>query len=433
MAVKTLKNCSAVKQENCIFTRPAFEKWPSLLESNSKSLSCFGDTGTFKAELLSIAIKYTAKLGLPGPHVQNSDNIIVTGHQPNWHHCGILAKNIITDIFARQINAAAVVLVLDHDICNTSMFVPEFENDRLLEVKAISLEKKNINIPLESRPKASKKRLKKFLSSILQTSGKSFCSKIWAADLLGIIEESSCCKNIADTVTQLQGRLNSALGLDLLYLPVSLMSQSESFNEFICLILSNAGKFAEIYNAAISNKRKNENLKPHQTLRPLKIDPVNNIVELPFWLVRRTGKRQSLYASVDRKNPAIGTQENTIAVIDTSIDKARLLADTLRKTGYMIRPKAVALTLFTRLCLTQLFVHGTGAINYEYITDDLIEKFYSMPTPDFAVATATMTKPFESTENLKIARQVLDYREFFFGLFSKDRLKDLISSAGGTL
>lgn len=432
MAIKTLKNLSVPDQRDCIFTRPDFKNWPFLLRKNRDLLAAVDNRNTSRSELVNTAAEYTNRIGLPIPHLKSATDIIVTGHQPNWHHCGIFAKNVITDRFARQVNGTAVQLVLDHDICNTSIFLPESDNDGLLLFRTISLEKKHQDIPLESRPVPSKEQLRKFIDCVLKISKGSFCSDIWHQELHHILESAVLCRNVADLITLLQTRLNHAFGLEIIYLPVSLMSQSDSFIEFVCSVICDALSFVRIYNKAIKKKRQADNLKPNQTIRILKTDYLNNIIELPFWLVSQTGKRGSLYVGINERSISIGTADKIVGTIDSSGDKKQQLLEILKKTKCVIRPKAVTLTLFTRLYLADLFVHGIGAGNYEYITDYLIKDYYRISKMDFGVATATMTLPRGAgNQNPKISKEVLSYREFFFGLFPKYRLEKLTCSQRG--
>ncbi len=416
MAIKTLKNLSVPEEAGCIFTRPDFKNWPSLLRKNRDLLAAIDNRNTSRSELFNIAAEYTHRMGLSVPHLKSAaEDIIVTGHQPNWHHCGIFAKNIVTDRFARQTCGIAVQLVLDHDICNTSMSLPEFDNNVFLRFKTIPLEQKQQNIPLESRPVFSKEQIRKFIDSVSTISKDSFCCYIWCQNLLHIIENARSCRSAADIITQLQARLNRAFGLEIIYLPVSLMSQSNSFIDFVCSVICDAVSFARIYNKAIKNKREAYNLKPNQTIRSLTTDYLNNIIEIPFWLVSKASKRASLYVSLDDKSLRIGTADNVAGAIDSSGNKKQQLLKILGKNKCVIRPKAVTLTLFTRLYLADLFVHGTGAANYEYITDYLIRDYYKISKLGFGVATATMTLPTNDS-----------YREFFFGLFTEQELKKLI-------
>jgi len=73
----------------------------------------------------------------------------------------------------------------------------------------------------------------------------------------------------------------------------------------------------------------------------------------------------------------------------------------MRTSKYRLRPKAVTLTLFTRLFLADWFVHGIGGALYENITDHILNEYYKIENLRFGVSTATMTLPiFEHTNNI---------------------------------
>ncbi len=80
------------------------------------------------------------------------------------------------------------------------------------------------------------------------------------------------------------------------------------------------------------------------------------------------------------------------------VDDAMSVAEglfALRKQGVKIRPRALVTTLFTRLFLCDLFIHGIGGAKYDELTDVLIERLYGLPAPIFLTATATVHLPIE--------------------------------------
>jgi len=60
---------------------------------------------------------------------------------------------------------------------------------------------------------------------------------------------------------------------------------------------------------------------------------------------------------------------------------------------WVIRPRALTLTLWARLLACDLFVHGIGGAKYDRITDGLIRGYYSCEPPGFAAVTATLRLP----------------------------------------
>ncbi len=52
-------------------------------------------------------------------------------------------------------------------------------------------------------------------------------------------------------------------------------------------------------------------------------------------------------------------------------------------------------TLWARLVLGDLFLHGIGGAKYDRVNDRLIERFFGLPTPMFMVASATLHLPID--------------------------------------
>jgi hypothetical protein len=55
----------------------------------------------------------------------------------------------------------------------------------------------------------------------------------------------------------------------------------------------------------------------------------------------------------------------------------------------------LATTLFARLVLSDLFLHGIGGAKYDQVTDDIAQRFFGFSLPQFATASATLRLPIE--------------------------------------
>ena len=51
---------------------------------------------------------------------------------------------------------------------------------------------------------------------------------------------------------------------------------------------------------------------------------------------------------------------------------------------------ALVTTLFARLVLSDLFIHGIGGAKYDQLTDELIRSFFGLAPPDYLVISATL-------------------------------------------
>jgi hypothetical protein len=57
------------------------------------------------------------------------------------------------------------------------------------------------------------------------------------------------------------------------------------------------------------------------------------------------------------------------------------------------RTRALTTTLFARMLLGDLFVHGIGGAKYDEMTDRIMTRFYGLEPPPFLMATATLHLP----------------------------------------
>src|SRR5258708_32291860 len=62
-------------------------------------------------------------------------------------------------------------------------------------------------------------------------------------------------------------------------------------------------------------------------------------------------------------------------------------------SGYKLRSRALTTTLFARLCLSDLFIHGIGGAKYDELTDEIVRRFYGFEPPWYMVLSATLLLP----------------------------------------
>jgi hypothetical protein len=77
----------------------------------------------------------------------------------------------------------------------------------------------------------------------------------------------------------------------------------------------------------------------------------------------------------------------------------------------LIRPRALTLTLFARVCLGDFFIHGIGGGKYDEVTDDIIRNYFGIEPPAYQVLSATLHLPLpafpSSPADLKRAERLV--------------------------
>jgi hypothetical protein len=141
-----------------------------------------------------------------------------------------------------------------------------------------------------------------------------------------------------------------------LELPVSRLSGTGAFARFAGHILADLPRFREAYNAAIRAYRQANGIRSTNHPAPELAEG-----EAPFWVRNGTDGRRA------RATP--------------SSDPRRL------------RPRALTLTLFARVCLGDFFVHGIGGGKYDEVTDAIIRDYFGIDPPAYQVLSATLHLP----------------------------------------
>lgn len=63
--------------------------------------------------------------------------------------------------------------------------------------------------------------------------------------------------------------------------------------------------------------------------------------------------------------------------------------------GVKLRSRALITTMFIRMALADVFVHGIGGAKYDEATDEIARRFFGSAPPQFATVTGTLRLPIE--------------------------------------
>ena len=154
-----------------------------------------------------------------------------------------------------------------------------------------------------------------------------------------------------------------------LELPVSLISQTSTFLSFAKRIIDDIENFSKIYNGELARYRKERKLR-------YKANPFPDLAvgadyfETPFWLITEDG-REALFAKKDAGQLFLkGANTETIPA-----------KEVFEEQKWGIRPKAITLSIFLRLYVCDLFIHGVGGARYDNVTNGIIKLYYKKEPP----------------------------------------------------
>ena len=338
----------------------------------------------------------------PEPH-----SCVVSGHQPDLFHVGVWAKNFTLAGVARRSHATAINLVIDNDTINTtSLRIPVGTRDRL-QIDRVPFDTPRPTLPWEEANVLDLDRFRGFGVGVSHQ-----LSQTWKFEpLLGTawdaaVRQLSVSTRLCDCLTALRAHVERSWGLCNLELPMSQLCETEPFLWFLAHLLSRLPELHRIYNDAVAAYRREHRLRNRMQPVP-ELDIVDEWYETPFWIWQRGDtQRGRLFARQVGSICELRNQTEVIARIPVSdhgsLDGAVKQLSDFPSRGLRLRTRALTTTLFARLFLADLFVHGIGGAKYDAMTDVICERLFGIKAPSFLTVSATLYlplgDPFSATE-----------------------------------
>jgi hypothetical protein len=350
-----------------------------------------------RAELRAAAIGWWNAYGGCRQPFDLSRPILLAGHQPQMFHPGVWLKNFALGRLAERHGATAVNLIIDSDIAaNTSLFVPggSLESPNR---ESVPYDVAEPIAPFEERQICDSALFESFagraIEKIRPFIDRSLLEKYWPL----AVARGRAHGLLGAALAQSRHLLEESWGCSTWEVPQSAVCDQPAFFRFAAHLFAEMPRFHPIYNAAVDEYRRMHRIRNHA-------HPVPDLVaegewlETPFWIwtadaprrhrlfVRPSGRETVLS---DRRRFEVRLALSPDADVDRAVEQ---LAD-LRRSGVKIRSRALITTLWARLVLGDLFIHGIGGGNYDQVTDTIIERFFRMPPPRLMVLSATLLLP----------------------------------------
>jgi hypothetical protein len=178
-----------------------------------------------------------------------------------------------------------------------------------------------------------------------------------------------------------------------LELPVSRLCQTEPYAVFACHLLAHLPRFHAAYNGCVQDYRRRHSLRSrHHPVPDLAAD--GDWLEVPFWAWRTGGGRRGRLFARQRAGAAeLRVGGETWPAVPLDAPRGVAAWRDLERRGLKVRSRALTNTLFARLFLADLFVHGIGGGKYDEVTDDLARRFYGVELPGYLVLSGTLLLP----------------------------------------
>jgi hypothetical protein len=369
-----------------------------------RSLTAF--RAAARAEVIDAASAWTSQLlGRDTAAVSNVP-LIMTGHQPELFHPGVFAKNMATSQLASHGGGVGLNLVVDNDLmASTRIRVPIGDRENP-NISAIEFDASRAPIPWEEARVADLSLLESFAdraaAAMLPWNIDPLVTEFWPKVVDNAREgfDKDQQASLADCLTAGRASLERELGLGNLELPISQLCETNAFRSFAAHILLRAEQFCRTYNQVLSEYRRVNRIRSSSHPVP-ELAVQNGWCETPFWIWRADDPRRGrLFVRQSGETLELATAPESSSIVHAlplqpaaSPDEAASALQQMSDSGFRLRTRALTTTLFSRLCLCDLFVHGIGGAKYDAMTDRIVSRFFGIKLPDYLTLSATAWLP----------------------------------------
>ena len=358
---------------------------------------------------------------------------ILAGHQPSLFHPGVWLKNFLVDRIAKENAGNGINLIVDNDtVRHAGIHVPTgtLQSPRLADVP--------LDVPAPEMPWEERRvldldifhsfasRLHEAVDPILK-SGRSrrlLIDSLWlhvdthvahslrhpvtTEPQTGPIRDSL---RLGDCLAQGRHALEKTIGLTTREANLStFVGLSAGMHDFLDHLLSRWHELHPIYNAALRQYRIVNHIRSRNHPAP-DLAAEGEWLETPLWIWgHREVQRKRAFIRRVRHSWEL-SDRTRLRVSPLALGDAARWDDLLEsKCHIKIRPRALITTMFARLILSDLFIHGIGGAKYDELTDALIRRFFNIEPPAFVTATATFRLPIDRPQVTEDDVRVIERR-----------------------
>lgn len=351
-----------------------------------------------------------AALSLRGP-------LIVTGHQAEFFHAGVLAKNMAARSLASAVGGTAVFLCVDSDVPKAvRLTYPARRGDELVR-ESLAVPGMDSRLSMSQQARVSREEWAEWFATLSRNAIPAdarvlpLFAEAWLKsdepelDFCGAFERARRASEFAAGCAPLDE------------LRLSDLSRNPGLRCFLAYSIFHAEAMADSYNQAREAFRLRHGVRsPHRPLPALLV--TSERCELPFWITTAGQARRRLF--VARAGETLRFYADALPIGTCRVgDLADIAAGESpfpfeRVHSASASPRALALSGFVRLFLADLFLHGIGGAKYDEITSDWLTRAMGVAPPPIACVSATLRLPLPA-----LGIRITDLRE------ARGRARDL--------
>jgi hypothetical protein len=365
---------------------------------------------TLRPLLLQHSKAYMSSIGLSSPESKEKNGFVVTGHQCQFFHPGITIKYALTDDLAKQTDAVPINLIVDTDTSkNLGLTIPVLKNDNTLAITTLYLNDIDTDITVSNQPLPQQETFSTFCDSFLNhnIAGVSQSQKENIVTIFKTSYQQAKC--LTDFYCLTNFNSGHIIHHNMFHLPVSIMAQTKTFYSFCYDMIVNSDDIFRYYNNALNAYRTTHQLRNKNQPLPNLRKSNDGFIESPFWLLTPNQPRAPLFIKHHGSDIVIADQNKPVGLFSgNSQSSTEDFMHLLKANNLTIAPRAITLSIFARLFIGDMFVHGTGGARYDLISDKIISDYYNITPPQICAATITMHLPIKVQHDATIIASQID-------------------------
>jgi hypothetical protein len=353
--------------------------------------------GQVRAQTLKGARDYLTRLGFEMPAgFDPSAPLVVTGHQPELYHPGVWVKNFAVAALAGRQEGIGLNFIVDNDLPkSTTIRVPQ-SLDGGLRVKRVDYDRWTGEIPFEELDVSDEARFESFgrrVRSVLADAVKDpLIETYWPL----VLKRRGETRRLGLRFAAARRELEGSWGVHNAEIPLSSVCETEGFLWFAAHILAQLPRFQAVHNDALARYRAHYGIRSRHHPVPA-LHRQDEWLEAPFWIWRASEpRRRTLFVRQLSQTMELraGGEDRPFLELPLGPDRdaccavERLLSLPARQIR--LRTRALTTTMFARLLLGDLFVHGIGGAKYDELGDEIIRGFFGIEPPEYLTLSLTL-------------------------------------------
>jgi len=412
----------APRDDGAILAIPALADAPVLIAANRRQVDDAWSRrrSLARREALDAALQYHAENGEPVPEI-SGDSLLLAGHQPELFHPGVWVKNFALNALARRGGSIPLNLVIDTDIAKSAAipmpvlssaepvssihpdtddsFTPlprlERTHNALARLGRVAFDLGSGDAPYEERRVADEGLFATFPERVRKLQHNWKFDPLLRGFWSEAVRQASRTSLVGERFAAARRLLERRWGCTNLEVPMSRICATNSFARFAGHLFSHLHEFHRAHNQALAEYRARHGITSRN--RPVaELQRDGDWLEAPLWAWRSPAERRlRLFVRPGPTGFELRAGNEAWPTLPLDPDACASEWRRLNGDGLKIRSRALTTTMFARLYLGDLFIHGIGGAKYDELTDEIIRRYYGFEPPHFMILSATLLLPFD--------------------------------------